>query len=667
MYSYGGYSPANGGSGGRRPGTGGGVDEDKVAQAVDRLREIESQVQEVLALIAPSMDAGQDDLVHKREAAKKMEDQYAYEPGKSMDPLSMSRIAWDVFIGFMVFLDLMIVPYDAAFLGRSNSVWLWFTAAIFSFDILVCCNTGYYEGGRLVKNQGKAFRRYAHTLLWADMFALIPWGPMLRQFRWVEGDATVLLTARLIRAFKLQSILSSLSALWILMGGTGSAAIRARAHIVLQPLLLTHLVACAVGLTIHDEEDAWGPNVKPDLHYVTSLQWAMALLTGNGVNGDIIVTEEYSRMVHYLAMLCGFYIGVVLLSNLVDARTRLAICRSAEDSKYDKFTAFLGSLQCPVIVKKQLQQSAKGQIERDRGTAQTARWLSGKEFSFPPDLSMGLDLYVRRGSILKHPEFQGWVDEESQKKLDQVLDHTSFRVFSNGSKVVFPGKRCTELMIPVQGQLVLLDDPSHARSSNREDDHEQGSRLEFVGGECLKEDGSGDDIAYNGTVIAEGHLELLCVPGTVVRQHRPRNLGRAVETGAGRVKIPMQRAKREEVVHEPPPQAPMTHGAGLGFGSGGVHFAADDAFDAGGWDLPRERGQSRFSSDQLHMSLLDETEPSTVGIMPGDVELHDNVSINSPHEQNKYNDNDDGGEDRDTSTEDDVSLVNQRQPPYYQR
>jgi hypothetical protein len=67
------------------------------------------------------------------------------------------------------------------------------------------------------------------------------------------------------------------------------------------------------------------------------------------------------------------------------------------------------------------------------------------------------------------------------------------------------------------------------------------------------------------------------------------------------------------------------------------------------------------------MSLLDETEPSTVGIMPGDVELHDNVSINSPHEQNKYNggqynDMDDGGEDRDTSTEDDVSLVNQRQP-----
>ena len=24
--------------------------------------------------------------------------------------------------------------------------------------------------------------------MWVDIIALIPWGPMLRQFRWVEGD-----------------------------------------------------------------------------------------------------------------------------------------------------------------------------------------------------------------------------------------------------------------------------------------------------------------------------------------------------------------------------------------------------------------------------------------------------------------------------------------------
>merc|ERR1719316_1497524 len=161
------------------------------------------------------MDVGQDDLVHKREAAAKMEEQM-YDPGKSIDPLSKGRILWDLFICFMVFMDLMIVPYDAAFRGRSNSVWLWLTGAIFSFDILVCCNTGYYEGGKLIKNQGKAFRRYAYTLLWADMMALIPWGPMLRQMRWVEGDVPFLLTARLVRVFKFQFILSNLLALWTL-------------------------------------------------------------------------------------------------------------------------------------------------------------------------------------------------------------------------------------------------------------------------------------------------------------------------------------------------------------------------------------------------------------------------------------------------------------------
>ena len=41
----------------------------------------------MLDLIAPPMDAGQDDLVHKREAAAKMEEQM-YDPGKSIDPLA---------------------------------------------------------------------------------------------------------------------------------------------------------------------------------------------------------------------------------------------------------------------------------------------------------------------------------------------------------------------------------------------------------------------------------------------------------------------------------------------------------------------------------------------------------------------------------------------------
>jgi hypothetical protein len=634
------YGQHGGGRPQARPGGGGSLDEDKVALAVDRLQAIEKQVQEVLAIISPPMDAGQDDLSHKRAAAAKMEEQF-YDPGKSIDPLSKGRIMWDLFILFMVFMDLMIVPYDAAFRGQSNSVWLWISGVIFSFDMLVCCNTGYYEAGKLIKNQGKAFRRYAQTLLWPDFIALIPWGPMLRQFRWVEGNVTFLLTFRLIRVLKLQSILSSLSAIWMLMGGGGSARIRAQAQIVLQPLLLTHLVACAVGLTIDKNSEAWGEYVKPDLHYVTALQWAMSLLTGNGVNGDIIVTEEYSRYTHYFAMLCGFYLGVVLLSNLVDARTRMAIGNSAEDSKFDKFTSFLGSIECPVILKKSLQQSALAQLERDRGTAMTSKWLSGAEFSFPPDLSMGLDLYVRRGSIMKHPEFQGWTDEDAQKKLDQVLDRTTFRVYSSGKEVVYPGLPCTDLLIPVQGQLVLLADESQARSSTREDDHPRGSRLEFVGGECLKEDGSGDDIAYAGTVIAEGHVEVLCVPGHVVRQYRPRTLGRAVETGASRVKMPMTRAKRQEVpVHEPPASMPPDRGAG-------VHFSAE-SFDPGMWDEPRERGMSRINDPLL---MLDETgtDPSMVNINPADMEMLDSASSHSPVEQKDYDDND--GRESDPSTE----------------
>ena len=39
----------------------------------------------------------------------------------------------------------------------------------------------------------------------------------------------------------------------------------------------------------------------------------------------------------------GKYWAEVLLSNLVDVRTQMAIGHSAENSKMDKFTSFLGS------------------------------------------------------------------------------------------------------------------------------------------------------------------------------------------------------------------------------------------------------------------------------------------------------------------------------------
>lgn len=84
--------------------------------------------------------------------------------------------------------------------------------------------------------------------------------------------------------------------------------------------------------------------------------------------------------------------------------------------------------------------------------------------------------------------------------------------------------------------------------------------------------------------------------------------------------------------------APTDRGAG-------VHFTSDEAFDAGGWDAPRQG--SRINDPLL---TLDESGmQSMMGLMPGDVEMIDSSSAQSPIEMKDDDDLD--GPESDPSTE----------------
>ena len=92
-------------------------------------------------------------------------------------PENYSRFAWEIFI--MVFLILLgiMLPYISAFEPNnevlSDSVDN-ISIVVFSIDIFVNFNTGFYEKGVLILDRVKIFKNYLSFWFWVDFLSTIP-------------------------------------------------------------------------------------------------------------------------------------------------------------------------------------------------------------------------------------------------------------------------------------------------------------------------------------------------------------------------------------------------------------------------------------------------------------------------------------------------------------
>lgn len=87
------------------------------------------------------------------------------------------RIVWELIMFAILLVSGFIVPYLLAFeesnLEFSDGFDI-FTMVIYSIDIIVNLNTGFYQEGEIVKDRKKILKQYSKIWLWVDLFSAIP-------------------------------------------------------------------------------------------------------------------------------------------------------------------------------------------------------------------------------------------------------------------------------------------------------------------------------------------------------------------------------------------------------------------------------------------------------------------------------------------------------------
>ncbi|OMJ66710.1 hypothetical protein SteCoe_36361 [Stentor coeruleus] len=251
-----------------------------------------------------------------------------------LKPEEYSRFSWEMFVMIVLILLGFLLPYISAFepsntnLSRSIDI---FTICIFSIDILINFNTGFYEKGTLIMERSKIIKNYLTFWFWLDLISTLPLDWILEIAGSVNSQASKLLKyIRILRVLKLIKLirLTKLKLMIIRIQDRISnkkiLSLITVFKLLLYLFLIAHFFACIM-FSVSSEN--MGPDTfvagivnKSDMLvlknndlYVSCLYWAFVTMASIGY-GDYSPKTSYERIFGVMTMITsscmfGFIVG----------------------------------------------------------------------------------------------------------------------------------------------------------------------------------------------------------------------------------------------------------------------------------------------------------------------------------------------------------------------
>ena len=126
-------------------------------------------------------------------------------------PESNNKSYWDILTTLILLITCCLTPYNIAFFGEDEPLWVMLTNSIidslFFVDILVIFNTAYYdEDMKTVDSRPEIFCTYAKGWFSIDLIAIIPFDHMVNSTN-MNSLAKVTRVGRLYKLVKLTRLL----------------------------------------------------------------------------------------------------------------------------------------------------------------------------------------------------------------------------------------------------------------------------------------------------------------------------------------------------------------------------------------------------------------------------------------------------------------------------
>ena len=114
-----------------------------------------------------------------REFLKKEDDQSInWRSSYLFRPESLPRFLWEILVAVTLLILAFLTPYLESFERNNKSLYEFeenLSLSVFSIDILLNLNTGYYEKGSIILDREKIIKSYFQFWLWFDLITTIPY------------------------------------------------------------------------------------------------------------------------------------------------------------------------------------------------------------------------------------------------------------------------------------------------------------------------------------------------------------------------------------------------------------------------------------------------------------------------------------------------------------
>jgi hypothetical protein len=242
------------------------------------------------------------------------------------------RFLWEMFIFLVLIILGILLPYITAFepdndaLSQRVDI---FTIVIFSTDIIINFNTGYYVKGILIMNRTQIFKNYLKFWFWLDLLSTLPLDWVLETAGSSTGQTNKILKyIRIIRVLKLVRLIRLTKLKFMIIkiqdriSNKKVLTLITVIKLMLYLFLIANFFACIM-FSVSSEDMTPGSFIseivnrtdKPDYDhlYASCLYWAFVTMACIGY-GDISPQTSTERVFGVLTMLIssftfGFIIG----------------------------------------------------------------------------------------------------------------------------------------------------------------------------------------------------------------------------------------------------------------------------------------------------------------------------------------------------------------------
>ena len=351
-----------------------------------------------------------------------------YEELWLLNPNGKYHVAWDFFIGLVIFYSVIMIPFRMAF-EVPIVCWLfvsdWVETSLFALDLSQNFVTAVHDeiNQRVITDYSEIAQEYFKLWFWIDLASTLPVGEMVEQRNYCTHPGTsgeedemqdlktlrLVRVLRLVRLFKLARVLKLGKLAHHIEQLNISPAILNVVKLVVQIFFVAHLFSCmwhflTLESVIGDDRDTvtWRKEFESSFHldmegyrdapadadpysdddnlagyessvaerYFASFYWTIATMLAVGY-GDISATNTYERVYAILTMLCGgIMFGAVIaqVTRLIESRNPQA---RAFKMRMDELKAYLTEKKLPLSIKKSAKEAYSYFYSRQSTLAET--------------------------------------------------------------------------------------------------------------------------------------------------------------------------------------------------------------------------------------------------------------------------------------------------------